>query len=499
MTISSIVVEERTIKLNQNKNGIPNIFDIDSVSLIIGVNGSGKTYLLNRILDKFTLKSKVDRFSCEIFLDTDRPMGFEEMRREWGAIYYSPIPHGRRLHKSKNLIDASPNWAKPLSVFDVRAYEHVLSDFNISPKLYIQKNIDIRKVCRTIVDVIFVQRFPQIETDIEDLRNFAQPLLEFLQDTPDLDSRDSLDQQQYAANDRKRRQLIEQVASQLYSYIRSVTDDDVESFCMFAVLDHYIARGDRVSQVIKDVISAVVSSHKGIRNQDPSQLARRALYDLERSCGLLRERHAVIKLGSRGSLEAELEHNENSPLSKFGVEHIFEIGFKNMSSGQLAIIMQLSSIFEAVKDLRRKEIRRILILIDEGDAFLHLEWQRKYISHLNKMLSALKDEYGLDALQVILATHSPLLATDVPKDFICRMESAQGDEVLSAFAAPLHELINQSFGSKTVGEFASRKINEVVSNTSLGLRSETDDFIVSSIDNPIIKAEVLRRAKGEAR
>lgn len=498
MTISSIVVEERTIKLNQTKNGIPNIFDVDSVSLIIGVNGSGKTFLLNRILDKFTLKSKVDRFSCEIFLDTNRPMSFEEMRQGWGAIYYSPIPHGRRLHKSKNLIDASPSWAKPLSVFEVRAYEHVLRDFNISPQLYIQKTIDIRKVCRTIVDVIFVQRFPQVETDSEALRNLAQPLLEFLQNTPELDSRDSLDQQQYTANERRQRQLIDQLASQLYSHIRSVTDDDVESFCVFAVLDHYIANGDRVSQVIKDVISAVLSRHEGIRNQGPSQFARRALIDIERSCDLLRERHAIIKLGSRGSLEAELEHNESSPLKKFGVEHIFEIGFKNMSSGQLAIIMQLSSIFEAIKDLREKDIRKVLVLIDEGDAFLHLDWQRKCIGHLNRMLSALKNEYGLDALQVILATHSPLLATDVPKDFICRMESTQGDEVLSAFAAPLHELINQSFGSKTVGEFASRKINEVVSKASLGSRSETDDFIISSIDNPIIKAEVLRRTKGES-
>ncbi|MEN5302591.1 AAA family ATPase [Pseudomonas sp. TWI628] len=499
MVISSIVVEDRTIKLNQTGVGIPNIFDVDSVSLVIGVNGSGKTFLLNRILDKFTLKAKVDRYSCEIFMDAGRVMSFQEMREAWGAIYYSPIPYGRRLHKSKNFIDASPNWARPLSVFEMRAYEDVLRDFDISPQLYVQKNVDVRKVCRTIVETLIVQPFPRTVIDSEHLRNVTLPLLEFLQKSQASTSSGSLTPDQRVENERREKQFIEKAAMNVHRLIRDHLNSDVESFCVFAVLEKYISRGNRVPQVIESVMHALLRRSDGERDHEPSQFALRALDDIHNSLEFLKGRDAKVKLGSRASLEAKLHLNEKAPLSKSGVDHIFEVGFRNMSSGQLAIITQLSCIFEAVKELHERGLRRVLILIDEGDAFLHLEWQRKYISHLNRMLSMLKDEYGLAALQVILATHSPLLATDVPKEFVCRMEANHGDETSSAFAAPLHELINQSFGAKTVGEFASRRINEVVSNASQGVRSELADFIVSSIDNPIIKAEVLRRVKGEAR
>lgn len=499
MVISSIEVEERTIKLNQKNIGIPNIFDVDSISLIIGVNGSGKTFLLNKILDKFTLKAKIDRFSCEIFLDSGRAMSFEEMRAEWGAIYYSPIPHGRRLHKSKNLIDASPNWAKPLSVFEVRAYEDVLRDFNISPQLYIQKTIDVRKVCRTIVETLIVQPFPRFVIESESLRNAALPLLEFLNSSQDLSSSDSTNRKRRIANESLDKKLIDKTASRVYRLIKDTIQDNTEVFCVFAVLDYYISRENKAPQAIESIVSTVLFRRAGNRDYDSSHLAQRPLADIVRSLDFLKSREIKIKLGSRSSHEAKFDTSERTSLAHSGVDHIFEIGFRNMSSGQLAIITQLSSIFEAVKKLRGGGTRKFLILIDEGDAFLHLEWQRKYISHLNRMLSALKEEYGLSTLQVVLATHSPLLATDIPKEFICRMEADNGDETLSAFAAPLHELINQSFGAKTVGEFASRKINEVVSNASQGIRSEIDDFIVSSIDNPIIKAEVLRRAKGDVR
>ncbi|RDL16211.1 AAA family ATPase [Pseudomonas jessenii] len=496
MVISSIEVEDRVIKLNQAGLGVPNIFDIDSISLIIGNNGAGKTQYLNKIIEKFTPKAKDDRYSCEIYLDSEKTLQFRDMREEWGVIYYSPIPYGRRLHASKNLIDASPNWAKPLSVFDLRDHHDLLRDFNISPRLCVRKIVDVRKVCRVIVETLIVQPYPKIDNEI--LIELSGPLLSYLEGTPkrtkkwgDGESESSLDQE------KNEKILIDQASHRFYRKLKDSLSNDVEAFCLFAVLEYQIERNKNSREVLRAVTNYILNNTNILTDRKPPEAALQVLVEIDRAKKFLVQRRVDLSMGSRATMEVELDPSEKSPLSSANLEHLFEVGFQNMSSGQWAILAQLSLISDAVKTFSERKIKKVLLLIDEGDAFLHLEWQRKYIGHLNRMLAALKREHGMTSLQVILATHSPLLATDVPKEFICRMEAKGSDGAPSAFAAPLHELLNQSFGAKTVGEFASRKINEAVSNISEGKKSDVDDFIVSSIDNPIIKAEVLRRTRAE--
>ncbi|WP_258133540.1 ATP-binding protein [Klebsiella quasipneumoniae] len=177
-------------------------------------------------------------------------------------------------------------------------------------------------------------------------------------------------------------------------------------------------------------------------------------------------------------------------LTKYNLNDIFKIEFSEMSSGQIAILAQIGAISDSITKLSDRGIRSILLLIDEGDAFLHMEWQRKYISSLNKMLGSLKVSLGIEHLQLILATHSPLLATDVPKDFISRLPVE--NNTLSGFASPLYILLNESFGTKTIGEFATNKIEKVISKIPENTLTEEDYYIIENIDNPLIKNELER-------
>lgn len=147
-----------------------------------------------------------------------------------------------------------------------------------------------------------------------------------------------------------------------------------------------------------------------------------------------------------------------------------------MSSGQIAILAQIGAISDSITKLSDRGIRSILLLIDEGDAFLHIDWQRKYISNLNKMLGSLKTSLGIDNLQLILASHSPLLATDVPKDFITRLPIENA--TLSGFASPLYILLNESFGTKTIGEFATNKIETIIDKIPNRILTEKDYYLI---------------------
>ncbi|EFT3406590.1 ATP-binding protein, partial [Salmonella enterica] len=96
---------------------------------------------------------------------------------------------------------------------------------------------------------------------------------------------------------------------------------------------------------------------------------------------------------------------------------------------------------------------------------------------------------NLSFLQLILATHSPLLATDIPKKFICPMDK---EDATSGFASPIHLLLNESFGTKTIGEFASQRINKTVKNIKENNISEKDLLVIKSIDNDILEREIMK-------
>jgi predicted ATP-dependent endonuclease of OLD family len=203
-------------------------------------------------------------------------------------------------------------------------------------------------------------------------------------------------------------------------------------------------------------------------------------------------RRSRAKLASKLSRRFTLHIEDFIPASPESVSTgYFTTRLDGMSSGQAALMSQFCRIAKALNRMAKRR-KSILLLIDEGDAFLHLEWQRIYIHQLNKFLAMERDKLGLETLQVVMSTHSPLLATDVPKQFICRLDEGAHGKTPIAFAATLHALLNQSFQSKTIGAFASHRINELINNLNEGIKGNRDKIVADSIDNPIILAELDR-------
>lgn len=497
--ISKIEVDDRVINLNLEKDGTPNIFDIDSISLIIGNNGSGKTTIFKKIIDKFLPSSRFGRYFCDVVLDSKKELTFAEMRNRWGAIYYSPVQHGRRVHTSRNFVDVSPKWGESISAFDLRPYTQILSAFDISPKIYASRTINIRNTCKNLIDLLLIKNalndmpiklaklFPDLFTYFDHLRSPKQVMsLEF--SSFSMEEKDGEPVEEGVIKKR----IIEDSAAILYRELRQHAKSEESLFAFFAVLEHHLT-----TQTPDRIFQHVVFEAIGIRDAwfigARPEKADRLYQEVDAIEKFLTRRAAHIKLGSKAYAEVVLALTEDaSSLKSSGIDLFFDVGFQNMSSGQFAVIAQLALLSEAINTYAKKGIDKLLILIDEGDAFLHLEWQRRYISQLNSLLSDLKKQKHISSLQLIIATHSPLLATDIPKQFICRMESFDESVTPSAFAAPLHTLLNQSFGAKTIGEFASTKIRCAIEAIREGQDSILDRFIVESIDNPIIKTEILR-------
>lgn len=166
---------------------------------------------------------------------------------------------------------------------------------------------------------------------------------------------------------------------------------------------------------------------------------------------------------------------------------LVRLGFETMSSGEAAITHQLASISTCIHQLAESGRDRILVFIDEGDLLLHLRWQRKYLSLVDLRLSTIRDVLGLKSVQVIVATHSPLLTSDVIKGAILKL----GEGITTGFGAPLQRIVNYSFGTPAIGEIAERTIESLNSKVEL---SELDFAVVDEIDDPFVR-DLLKSKK----
>lgn len=128
----------------------------------------------------------------------------------------------------------------------------------------------------------------------------------------------------------------------------------------------------------------------------------------------------------------------------------------------------------------------LFLFLDEADLTYHPEWQRQFVSLLTAVLPGMFSEYyengkkaGCKDIQVIVATHSPLLLSDIPvqsciflknEDKLEETTEEQREEygliavdnhsvIRQTFASNLHDLLNNAFFlNRTIGEFARRKI-----------------------------------------
>lgn len=137
-------------------------------------------------------------------------------------------------------------------------------------------------------------------------------------------------------------------------------------------------------------------------------------------------------------------------------------GWRDLSSGELARFNILSRFYEVLNNQRAQDKKGFIVLIDEGDIFLHPNWQRGFISMLNKDVAAL---FGQKKIQIILTSHSPFVTSDLTKSHIhfFTPEGFGDVEHKETFAQNIYSLFNDSFYLESpIGKFATDFIQDIL-------------------------------------
>ncbi len=220
--------------------------------------------------------------------------------------------------------------------------------------------------------------------------------------------------------------------------------------------------------------------------------------------------HRGITVNTKENLEVFQELLGNN-LKTIGNTSILEFSWRDLSSGEKALLNLYARFYSLVNTEGKKRYssleKNIIVLIDEGELYLHPQWQKRFLLNLLKFLPDMLGRHGVEAIQIILTSNSPFIVSDLPSSHVIFLKR-QGDETLvisglddhrQTFSSNIHNLLSHSFFMQngTIGEFAKNKINKTIDLLINGnvkdIKKNQDriEYLISIIGEPIIRNQML--------
>ena len=159
---------------------------------------------------------------------------------------------------------------------------------------------------------------------------------------------------------------------------------------------------------------------------------------------------------------------------------LFSVQFENLSDGEIVYFNTFSSIFMEIRKAS-KDGRDCVLVLDEPDLNLHPEWCRRFIDDCITLVN----NYSDVNIQFIIATHSPYMISDVPKENVFSLEVKEKmveiKRAEKSFAANIIDILSDTFFlDYSIGEFARKKI----------LKRDKEAYLY--IDDPVLKTLIER-------
>ncbi|WP_434998494.1 hypothetical protein ACRQTN_07200 [Pectobacterium brasiliense] len=480
--IEAVRVENKLIILIPHKaEHFGQLFEIDSVSLLLGINGSGKTRMLVSIANAIG-SSQDDSFQ---FYFQDTPNGKYEPSAPYNknicSVYYSALPYKRKLLRRRGILNASPKKKSSTDNKRIEKFGEVSEILKINTYLTGVLGYS-RNVFRTII-IPFLRGHYNVKNS---------KLNKLIYELNELSEKINMNKLEgYRIYDQERELILNDIEKLLENEI-SNEFDECYRIIILSILEYMYFNGKRD---FSKLATGALLNHLGVINFKSDKEIFTELKSFVETTKIVLDKYCLTEVFDRNDKVIRFKIDSLDKSKEIGgYDTPIQIEWSNQSSGLQALVEQFSLIDDTIGKAVEKDYKSVLLLIDEGDAYLHLEWQRKYFSILNKFLGGLKRKYNLKNLQLIMATHSPLLAADIPSEFVTSLDT---DERINSFAAPMEEVISRAFSSNSLGEFAATKINEIYKRAVSGNITQSDRNMIESIGDVSIKSALKRSVKND--
>lgn len=195
----------------------------------------------------------------------------------------------------------------------------------------------------------------------------------------------------------------------------------------------------------------------------------------------------------------------------------FNLTWAGISSGEKALLNIYSRLYSLTPNIQRTDglEKNIIILIDEGDAYLHPEWQKQFVKILIDFIPIIYNKTtkgDKQKIQIIFTTNSPIPASDLLNYNTIFLENSINDknekvtivkdslnDQKETFAANIHTLLSDSFFVKNglIGDFASEKLNKTIYQLIYRVDLSIDERekmrrLIHQIGEPVLKTKLMQ-------
>ncbi|SHG07496.1 AAA domain-containing protein, putative AbiEii toxin, Type IV TA system [Chryseobacterium vrystaatense] len=184
-----------------------------------------------------------------------------------------------------------------------------------------------------------------------------------------------------------------------------------------------------------------------------------------------------------------------------GMTSFLQFRWRSLSAGEQSYLSFVSRFYSLIHDKSVTLQKNLMILIDEGDAGFHPEWQRKFFKNAMDFLSSI---FADKNIQLIFTSNTPFLTSDLLKCQILFVDKTENGKSTflskrnhneNTFAANIHTLFSDSFymDGMLIGEYAKDKINKIISylnNKKVSKPNDNYKKIIDSIGEPILRKKL---------
>ena len=168
--------------------------------------------------------------------------------------------------------------------------------------------------------------------------------------------------------------------------------------------------------------------------------------------------------------------------------------YYNMSTGEINILKVMSY----VKWLQMNPSQGpCQLVVDELESGMHLEWSRTLINFLVNYINEINRIGGMN-FQLIFTTHSPYMLSDIKPGNVIMLEKNQetgyseGKVLQNTFAKNIQEIMKENLIDNIYGNFALAKINSMISRLN-GEEGDEEELLkeIHLISEPILRNKLL--------
>ena len=174
----------------------------------------------------------------------------------------------------------------------------------------------------------------------------------------------------------------------------------------------------------------------------------------------------------------------------------------HMSTGEGNLIEIFSQLYTYLS-MHEESFGDIILLVDELETGMHLEWSRRLIKILINNLSEILDIEGKGRrIQLIFTTHSPYMLSDIKPGNVIMIEknqeteNSEGKVLQNTFAKNIQEIMKENLIDNIYGDFALAKINSMIDRLNGEEKQEgnEDEKLLKEIhliSEPILRNKLL--------